>query len=278
MNRRRLATTLLLFVLGTTSWGCATSNPRVAMVVGNSRYQHTTPLANPANDARAMSERLSELGWQVTTAIDVPADGLETATALFEREIQNAEQVIFYYAGHGMQIDGENYIVPIEFDPEQAQLQRDLISVSDTIDRFKPARGQLVVLLDACPDNPLAFEYETASRARSRGLQLPEGNPTPLRLDFGTGLAELAASAGSFIAYSTAPGHIALDGMGKQSPFTRALLEHMGLRDRDVAAVLVLVRNQVMLDTGGTQVPWDHSSLTESFSINPAGSPDEPSH
>jgi len=135
------------------------------MLVGNGQYQHATPLANPAGDARAMSERLESLGWHVTTAIDVPAEDFERVAASFEAELVDPEQAIFYYAGHGMQINGENYIVPVEFDPESAELGRDLISLNQTIERFKKADTQLAVFLDACRDNPLAAAYEQATRA-----------------------------------------------------------------------------------------------------------------
>lgn len=257
---------IMLFGAG----GCASApHSRVAMVVGHSQYEHTAPLPNPANDARAVAGRLAELGWEVILAIDLPVEQLGDKNTEFRHRVANAEQAIFYYAGHGMQVNGQNYMVPIEFDPNDAELQRDLISLNETIDLLKAGDGQLAVFLDACRDNPLALEFEQAHRARTRGLTLGRGQPASGELRVGTGLAELPASAGTFIAYSTAPGHVALDGEGEHSPFTRALLDHMELRNADVGSVLVLVRNQVVVDTEGAQVPWDHSSLTERFWINP---------
>ena len=266
---RRIMSTLLMILLGALSWGCAATKPRIALIVGNSQYQHSTPLANPANDATAISEQLESLGWNVTTAIDLPIASFEETVASFETLTEGAEQVIFFYAGHGMQINGENFIVPVEFDPASAELGRDLISLNRTIERFKNTEAPLVVFLDACRDNPLAAEYEQAFLSSSRGLNLRKDAAKPRDLQFGTGLAELPASAGTFIAYSTAPGHVALDGTGEHSPFTEALLNHMDLRNQDVGAILQRVRNDVVRSTGGSQVPWDHSSLTETFWINP---------
>lgn len=268
LNQYRILVFLLLAWLSA-SWGCATSNPRVAMVVGNGQYQHAAPLANPANDAATMGEQLESLGWHVTTAIDVPTADFEQIVVSFEQELADAEQAIFFYAGHGMQINGENYIVPVEFDPASAELGRDLISLNRTIERFKETNVQLAVFLDACRDNPLTGEYAKAVRGSSRGLTLAGRSPESRELHFGEGLAELPASAGTFIAYSTAPGHVALDGTGEHSPFTNALLNHIESRNLDVSSVLQRVRNEVVRNTGGSQVPWDHSSLTETFWINP---------
>jgi len=251
------------------SWGCATHNTRVALVVGNGQYQHATPLANPANDARVMGERLEGLGWRVTSAVDVPAEVLEQQIASFVEQLPDSEQAIFFYAGHGMQINGENYIVPVEFDPKSAELERDLISMNQMIERFKQTDVQLVVFLDACRDNPLSSEYEKTFRAGSRGLSFVRDKPKSRDLRFGRGLAELPATAGTFIAYSTAPGHVALDGTGQHSPFVEALLHHIELRNQDVGAIMQRVRNEVVIKTDGAQVPWDHSSLTEKFWINP---------
>lgn len=265
---RRLVVVLFHLYFGVTSWGCATSNPRVAMVVGNGQYQHATPLPTPANDAQTLGDRLTELGWHVTTAIDVSAQAFEEARSSFESQIGNAEQAIFYYAGHSMQINGENYIVPIEFDPKDARLERDLISLNEAVNGFARGSGQLAVVLDACRDNPVAIEYEQAAQRARRGAAPSDGRGEPTQLEFASGLAEMPARPGMFIAYATQPGHVALDGRGRHSSFTRALLEYMDLTNLDVASVLSLVRNQVVLDTAGTQVPWDHSSLTKTFSIN----------
>lgn len=241
--------------------GCATPAPRVALVVGHAHYEHTSPLASPTADAHAVANKLRELGWEVTAAVDLPRQALEEHAAAFERAATDAAQVLFFYAGHSMEIGGENYIVPVGFDPYKAEIDRDLVSLRETVGRFKHEGRQLAVLVDASRDNPLAYEYQRAIRGRSSG---------PASHEVGTGLAELPAQAGTFVAYATAPGHVTLDGRGKHSVFTRALLEHMDFRDQDVATVLVLVRDQVVKDTGGTQVPWYHSSLTEPFSINPA--------
>ncbi len=256
---------LVLFALG-----CATPAPRVALVVGHADYEHASPLTSPAHDADAVAHKLRELGWEVTAAVNLPREGFEQHANAFEAAATNAAQVLFFYAGHSMEIDGDNYIVPIEFDPANAEFDRDLVSIRETVRRFKHEEGQLAVLLDASRDNPLSFEVQRALRNRGRRTSTADRATPPSPRDFGIGLAEVPAEPGTFVAYATAPGHVALDGRGKHSPFTRALLEHMDFRDQDIATVLVLVRDQVVEDSGGTQVPWNHSSLTEPFSINPA--------
>jgi uncharacterized caspase-like protein len=235
------------------------------MIVGNGQYQHVSPLAHPDNDARVMSQRLESLGWRVTTVIDVGTERFEEAIRSFEEKVVRAEQAIFYYAGYGMQINGENYIVPVEFDPAAATIDEDLIALNRTIERLMQAEAQLVILLDACRDNPLASAYERVFRRKRSTFSLHSDVSEGGELYFGKGLAELPAHAGMFVAFSTAPGHVALDGTLEHSPFTRSLLDHIGEPNQDVTSILRRVREDVVRSTGGSQVPWDQSYLNEAF-------------
>jgi uncharacterized caspase-like protein len=136
---------LVAFVFITVSVsGCATPAPRVAMVIGNGDYEHTSPLLNPPNDARAIGERLAAQGWAVSTAIDLPRAELQEALASFEKRVARADQAIFFYAGHSLQIDGENYLMPVEFEPQSATVERDLVSINDAIARLAAAVGLFV--------------------------------------------------------------------------------------------------------------------------------------
>ncbi len=255
LTRPLSAVALVCALLGPLA--CASPPPRAAMVVGNGAYTRTTPLPSPPNDAHAIAQRLQELGWEVTTAIDVDAAAFEAAVSRFAAESEASEQRIFFYAGHSMQIDGENYFVPIGFDPRRDGLEKDAPAVSATLEKLRGGTGQVAVVLDASYDNPVAFDFARIQRERNPG-QRTEAAP---------GLAEVILEPGTYIAYSTAPGHITYLGSQRNSAFTRALLEQLGEQDWEIGTVLVLVRDQVMEQTGGTQVPWDRSALTAPFKV-----------
>ena len=264
---------LALLLLGT---GCAPRSPGVALVIGNSNYRHAASLANPENDARAVSDRLEELGWDVALAIDPTRSELEQSVRSFDQALSESKKAVFFYAGHGMQINGKNYLIPVDFKPsKRIDLERETVPLDEALGWMKRPDNQLAVFLDACRDNP--FESQIAS-ARTRGLAIVESTPsTPssrstrsgAQIQLGRGLAEVDTSAGTFIAYATQPGNVALDGGGTHSPFTEALLEYLPKNNKDIGWVLQQVRKDVLESTGGKQVPWDHSSLTNPFVVNP---------
>ena len=212
-----------------------------ALIIGNGAYAGSGRLDNPVNDARAMSRKLRDLGFTVTEVNDANRAKLINAFAQFSRTAANAEITLLYYSGHGVQIYGTNYVLPIDVDQNdiaQATLQG--VSLNSVIEQFMPGKTKLV-FLDACRDNPLV---RTASRGMTKGL------------------APISVSQGTLIAYSTKDGQVALDGVGqKNSPFTTALLDHLA-DPIDIAVVLRKVRAQVMQATGGKQEPWEYGSLT----------------
>lgn len=212
-----------------------------ALVFGNGAYAGSARLDNPLNDAFAMSEKLRSMGFSVTTVTDARRGQMLEALAQFQRSAAGADVSLLYFAGHGVQIDGANFILPTDID--QSDVSKaifDGIRLSDAIDNFLPGKTKLV-LLDACRDNPL---QRTGSRSLTRGL------------------APMNVSQGTLIAYATRDGQVALDGVGqKHSPFTKALLEHLG-DPTDISVVLRRVREKVMQATGGKQQPWDYGSLT----------------
>lgn len=212
-----------------------------ALVFGNGAYAGSARLDNPLNDARAISEKLRSMGFSVTTVTDARRGQMLEALAQFQRSAAGADLSLLYFAGHGVQIDGANFILPTDID--QSDVSKaifDGIRLSDAIDNFLPGKTKLV-LLDACRDNPL---QRTGGRSLTRGL------------------APMNVSQGTLIAYATRDGQVALDGVGqKHSPFTKALLEHLG-DPTDISVVLRRVREKVMQATGGKQQPWDYGSLT----------------
>jgi len=211
-----------------------------ALVIGNGAYSGGSRLTNPTNDARAMSKKLRGLGFVVTEAIDADRVTLVKALSEFSKSAVQADITLLFYAGHGVQITGTNYMLPVDLnlnDISQAPLQG--ISLNDVIEKYLPGKTKLV-FLDSCRDNPL---MQVASRGVSRGL------------------APINVSEGTLISYATKDGQVAQDGDGKNSPFTTALLEHLGDPD-DIAVVLRKVREKVMKNTGNKQQPWEYGSLT----------------
>jgi hypothetical protein len=212
-----------------------------ALVIGNAAYPGSGRLDNPVNDANAISQKLRSMGFTVTTVTDANRQKLVQSMAQFRRTAASADISLLYYAGHGVQIFGTNYILPTDVDqtdPAQATIQG--VSLNSVVENFLPGKTKLV-FLDACRDNAL---QRTNDRSVSKGL------------------APISAAEGTLISYATKDGQTAADGVGsKNSPFTQALLEHLN-DPQDIAVVLRKVRERVMKITGGKQQPWEYGSLT----------------
>ena len=212
-----------------------------ALVIGNGAYPGSGRLDNPVNDANAISQKLRSMGFIVTTVTDANRQRLVQSMAQFRRTAASADISLLYYAGHGVQIFGTNYILPTDVDqsdPAQATIQG--VSLNSVVENFLPGKTKLV-FLDACRDNAL---QRTSDRSVSKGL------------------APISAAEGTLISYATKDGQTAADGVGsKNSPFTQALLEHLN-DPQDIAVVLRKVRARVMKITGGKQQPWEYGSLT----------------
>ncbi len=227
---------------------------RVALVIGNGAYAHTTVLPNAPNDGRAMAEALRGLDFEVLEGIDVDRRGTEDLIRQFAQRLRGADVGLFYYAGHGLQVNGSNYIVPIDGALEdETDVAFEAVRLDVVLTQLERQPRTSLVFLDACRDNPLAGGVgATRSAAISRGL------------------ARMDGSIGTLIAYATEPDTVALDGEGPHSPFTTALLDHIDTPGLEVRQMLTRVRQQVIADTNAQQVPWDHSSLTGQFFFRPA--------
>lgn len=245
--------------------GCANNPPNTAWVIGNSDYQHSSPLPNPTNDAKAITSALKQSGWLVETLLDASTAELAAVADRAAETSSASRQSLLFYAGHGMQIDGRNYMVPIDFDPTGDSPLDHLIPLDRFLDNLIHPDTQLVVILDACRNNPMSDSL-SAEFASGRGL----GLKSRTQRSVGQGLAEVVTSAGTFIAFATEPGSVALDGEGSNSPFTSALVRHIGAPGEEVGRVLQRVRKDVIEATDGKQIPWDHSSLTAPFRIRKA--------
>jgi uncharacterized caspase-like protein len=256
----RAAIALLLLLLLSSA---AHAGKRLALVIGNSSYRFAGELANPKNDATDVAAALSARGFQVIRALDVDRAALEGKVREFATALQGAEVGVFFYAGHGLQVSGQNYIVPTGAElltPAALELEMMRLDVIQRImEREAPTN---VLFLDACRDNPLARNLAQAMGTRSTAI--------------GRGLAPVESGFGTLISFSTQPGNVALDGTGRNSPYAGALVKHMSSSNDDLSGILIAVRNDVMRETQRRQVPWENSALTGRFYFNATQEPVAP--
>jgi formylglycine-generating enzyme required for sulfatase activity len=236
---------IALTVFGSTL--AAAAETRIALVIGNSDYA-SGPLPNPANDAKMMSETLGKLGFEVIARRNADQNTMKRAIQEFGSRLEKAGPAavgLFYYAGHGVQLNGRNYLIPTtaQIDRE-GDVEIEAVSADWVIEQMRYARNRLnIVILDACRNNPFTRSMRSVDH----------------------GLATMDAPAGILIAYSTAPGAVAADGSGRNSPYTEALSLAMRDLHEPVEQVFKRVRVGVMSATSGKQVPWESSSLTGDF-------------
>jgi hypothetical protein len=222
----------------------AESGRRVALVVGNGQYRNVDPLVNPENDARLIATTLQAAGFTLIGGgpqLDVQKSLFDGLIQQFGNALPGADTALFYYSGHGMQVQGKNWLVPIDANPTNARdLDFQMVDASLIVRQMEDSGTKLnLVLLDACRNNPFA----------SRGLR------------GGTrGLAQMQAPEGTLISYATQPGNVALDGAGANSPYTSALAEVIRRPGVDVFNVFNQVGLAVEKATGGAQQPWLSSS------------------
>ncbi|HMM88323.1 caspase family protein [Bradyrhizobium sp.] len=233
----------------------ADTSRRVALVIGNSAYAYVKALPNPTNDARAMAKSLREIGFAVTEGTDLDRAGMQATIRDFLREAIRAQVAVVYYAGHGVQIDGRNYLVPVDIQLRPGSGVTEAMMDMDTIMAGLDDQVRTnILILDACRNNPMAPKVASAGPARD--IEVGSGLAAPSTLGAGA-----TRGAGTLIAFATAPGQVALDGEGANSPFSAALTRHIGRPGLEVQQMLTRVRAEVVAATRGKQVPWSNSSL-----------------
>ncbi|MBV1696140.1 MAG: caspase family protein, partial [Hyphomicrobiales bacterium] len=218
----------------------AWAQARLALVIGNSAYA-TAPLANPRNDAELIARTLRHLGFEVTRLHDADQKTMRRALIDFGRRLKAADAVgVFYFAGHGVQVEGENYLIPIGAEiREEREVALEAVSATEVLRSFQTSSKRLsITILDACRNNP----YAAATRSGVRGL------------------AGMNAPSGTLVSYATAPGQVAMDGDGANSPFAEALAQSMLQAGLLVEDVFKRTRRLVLAKTGERQVPWESSS------------------
>jgi len=244
---RIIVFSLLVFFFLTSFCEAATER-RIALVIGNSNYE-IGRLRNPVNDATDMAAALKKLGFFVLLKNDVGHQAMEKAIKEFGRQLKKDDVGLFFYAGHGVQIDGRNYLIPLGANiEEEGDVKYKAVNLNRVFDVMDSAGNRLnIVILDACRDNPYARSFRSANR----GLAIVGKSPRD-----------------TLIAYSTSPGQVAMDGGGRNSPYTRALLSNISRPGLSIEQVFKKVRNDLDNSTNGKQVPWYLASLGVDFYFN----------
>lgn len=234
--------------------GTLPEGKRVALIIGNSAYEHAPVLPNPKNDATDLMESLKRLGFTVILGLDQSKVAMEGTVRAYVRAIQDADVALFFYAGHAMQLSGRNYLIPIDAKLEdQTAVDFETIELGTLLD-YMNAPGRLsIALLDACRDNPLSRRF-SRSLGVSRSSQVERGLAAPQ-----------AGGGNILIGFATAPGEVALDGDEDNSPFTTALLSHIETPGLEIEIMMKRVKADVYDATRGTQSPWHNSALRREF-------------
>ena len=236
----------------------AVAGERLALVIGNGAYANAPRLANPANDAADIAQSLRSIGFEIVEGRDLDKRTMEQKIVEFGHKLDGASLALFFYAGHGLQVSGQNYLVPIDAKLQRAgDLSFETINVNQVLAQMEADKRVNLVFLDACRDNPLARSFaRTLGDTRSASV--------------GRGLASIQSAVGTMIAYATQPDNTALDGAGRNSPFTTALLKHIATPGLEVRSMMTRVRADVLAATRDRQLPWDHSSLIGEVVLAPA--------
>lgn len=249
---RRIAVLLLIACFMPMFMASAQAERRIALVIGNGVYKEG-PLKNPVNDARDMAITLKSLGFEVILRENAALRQMEDALDEYWKELQKGGVGLFYFAGHGMQVNGVNYLIPVD---ARIVVEQDVKSMGFDVNRLlgrldNANNGLNIVLFDACRNNPFARSWRSIE----------------------AGLAKMDAPAGTLIGYATAPDSVAADGLGRNGTYTKHLLREMKVSGKTIEAVLKQVRIGVLKDTERKQVPWESSSLTGDFYFAPIITP-----
>ncbi len=224
----------------------AWAETRVALVIGNSNYENVGALDNPVNDASDLAVALEGLGFDVFLGLDLTHAEMTGLAETFSQAGTNADVSLFFYAGHGFQVSGENYLVPVDAQIASAEdILTQTVPMAGITRLLEKSGGLRLVFLDACRDNPFG--------GSDVGAQLSSG------------LARMGDAADFLVSYATQPDNVAYDGTGRNSFFTEALLSHIYTPGQDVGDLMISVRKDVLAATGGRQIPWENSSLTRQF-------------
>lgn len=240
MKKYIITIIILLFAIFISNIECYAK--RYALVIGNGSYKNV-PLNNPVNDANDIANILQELNFNVSKKTNANKQEIINSIRNFENKITSTDVALFYYSGHGLQVNGINYIIPIGADiTDEDEIEFEAVAMNRIMSKLEKARINIIIL-DACRDNPFKG-FKSLDR----------------------GLAQISTKTyGTFIAYATAPGKVAVDGTGRNSPYTKNLISKMKIPGLKIEDVFKEVRKAVKQETNNKQIPWDSSSLTDDF-------------
>ncbi len=223
----------------------AHAGTRLALVLGNAKYEAVPALDNPSNDAADLAQALRSVGFEVIEQRDANREAMAKAVRDFSERLRGADVALFFYAGHGLQMNGENYLLPVDARIESAaDVRFNTINLSDIQQEMEGSGRANIIILDACRNNPFAEKLARGGRGvTTRGLG---------RID--------ATGEGSLIVYYTQPNNVALDGAGRNSTFTGALLKYVGTPGLEGRRMISKVRGDVLQATDRRRTPWDSSS------------------
>jgi len=241
---------LFFFICLMLSLTCYSQEKRLALLIGNSAYEHGGVLKNPVNDAYAMKQALSQIGFEVLEHFNLDEGEMKQAIDEFGMKLRNYDVGLFFYAGHGIQANGENFLIPVEVNlMSQQQVEYDCVEAARVLAHMDASGASVnIVILDACRNNP--FE-----RSWSRSTS-------------GQGLAFMKAPTGTLVAYATSPGSVASDGMGVNGLYTEAILENILIPELSILEMFQNVRNSVNERSNFQQTPWESTSLVGNFYFN----------
>lgn len=221
-----------------------------ALVIGNAGYPDGDDLANPVNDATDLGTKLKGYGFEVIVAADVTAKEMEKRLKDFRKLLETYEVGLFFFAGHGMQIEGSNYLLALDTDMEsETDAKHSSLSLDKVVDVMANSKAATkIIVLDACRNNPWERKWHRGPGAR--------------------GLASVYAPKGTIIGFATSPGEVAYDGVGRNGTYTAALLQHIDTPDCSIEMMFKRVRNTVAAASAGKQTSWEHTSLSGEFYFN----------
>lgn len=238
------------------------SGAGIALVVGNGKYAHEESLRNPERDAADIADRLRSLGFRTELVVNLPRFEFEAKVVEFVKGLRDnaAEIGLFFYAGHGLQVAGTNYLLPTDAKIESlSDVKTNGVSLDFILERMESRSRKTVMLLDACRDSPWTMR-------RLRNLS-SNRNVAERATVYGTGLAPVAAGLETYIAYSTRPGQVAQDGNGRNSPFAGALLRHLSNASAMLPDIMMPVRRDVLAATNNEQMPWEENGLSDRIQL-----------
>jgi tetratricopeptide (TPR) repeat protein len=245
----------------TTKADAAKQGRRVALVIGNSAYQNVPALANPQKDALAIAASLRNVGFEVIMSNDVTREKMVDSLRNFANEAEKSDWAVVYYAGHGMEVGGVNYLVPIDAKiAVDRDIQYEAVPLSQVLNAADTARKIKLVMLDACRDNPFTPRKTAAPEVVAASMSTA-GAPITTRSSNGRGLAEVKVTGATLVVYAAKDGQVALDGDGGNSPFAVAVTQRVATPGVEINKIFRLVRDDVMEATAGRQEPYTYGSL-----------------